>query len=99
MASETVNAIFSAERANAEKVAEAKAKAGGIIADADAEAAAIASKIIDEAKQKARLIEAEAQKKAASIADGSESNSNDDLIADKERYAAAVSAVKAKALE
>lgn len=99
MVSETVNAIFGAEKANAEKTAEAKLKAAEIIAEAEAEAKKISEKIIQDAKNRARVTEENARKKAAELSDNDGDSEEENYSADKSRYGAAVKAVKAKAIE
>ena len=97
MVSETVNAIFGAEKANAEKTA--KLKAAEIIAEAEAEAKKISEKIIQDAKNRARATEENARKKAAELSDNDGDSEKENYSSDKSRYEAAVKAVKAKAIE
>ena len=100
MASETVNAIFRAEKENAEKTADAKEKAAAVIAEAEAKAAAVTEKVIDDAKQRARRIIAEAEEKAAVIRGKTDEDDADgDIVTDKARYASAVAAIKSEVLE
>ena len=100
LASETVNAIFGAERKNAEKIDEAKLKASQMIVAAEKEASVLTAAAIESAKQKARSIEDEARKKAASFGGNTDSADVDKNFSfDKKLFADAVAAVKAKVLD
>lgn len=98
MASETVNSVLAAEKENDRKLTEAKEQAAKIIADANMKAQSVLDDAVAEAKAKAARITAEAQKKADEIADhppGDESSSGNH---DGQLFAAAVKAVKERAL-
>lgn len=98
MASETINSVLAAEKENDRKLSEAKEQASKIIAEANVRARSILDQAVADAKAKAAQITAEAQKKADEIADhppGDEVSSGNH---DGQLFAAAVKAVKERAL-
>lgn len=98
MASETVNSVLAAEKENDRKLSEAKEQAARIISDANTKAQSVLDKAVADAKAKAAQITAEAQKKADEIADHPPGDTQSFGNHDGQLFAAAVKAVKERAI-